>query len=115
MTWLPLRMDAIPAPLRAQPWIGWRAMPSDTGKPNKTPRQIGFPDEWASNDEVKEAERAEIGTPQAGRGNRDPEVKQWRNEGDVREVLALAPELFDGLGIVLTTAACITFIDVDHV
>src|SRR5207344_3081678 len=42
-------------------------------------------------------------------------LTHWRNEGDVREVQIMAPGLFDGFGVVLTAAAGITFIDLDHV
>jgi len=83
----------VPATLRAQPWIGWRAELGDGGKRKKTPRQIGLPAELASNSKAE----------------------HWRGEDDVREVQALAPELFDGFGIVLTASANITFIDIDHV
>jgi hypothetical protein len=113
--WLPLHIDGVPVRLRAQPWIGWRAEPNREGKPRKRPYQIGFPLELASNNEDDEAVRAAIGTPRGSPENADPEVKHWRNEGDVREVQALAPELFDGFGIVLTVAAAITFIDLDDV
>lgn len=118
MEWLPLFIDRVPAPIRTLPWIGMRAR-RDPTKPwrewKKEPYQIGFPFELASNSEAKEAARAEIGTTQAGPRNANPETKHWRNEGDVREVLALAPELFDGFGIVLTAAAGLTFIDLDDV
>lgn len=89
MTWLPLIMDAIPCPLRSLPWIGWR-----WHEGRKTPFQIGEPRRLAS--------------------NADP--THWRrNEGDVREVQIMAPELFEGFGVVLTVEAGITFIDVDGV
>ena len=91
--WLTLDMDGVPAELRRQGWVGWRGELGDDGKWKKPPRQIGFPAELASNSK--------------------PE--HWRNEGDVREVLALAPELFDGFGVVLTATANITFIDLDDV
>jgi hypothetical protein len=102
MSWLPLIMDAVPAPIRALPWIGWRAERDGEGEEKKAPYQIGWPSARASNSEEKEAAR-------------DGTAKHWRNEGDVREVQALAPELFDGFGVVLTAAAGITFIDLDDV
>jgi hypothetical protein len=124
-SYLTLEMDGVPELLRAQPWIGWREIPQPESKPKKEPYQIGFPDARASNDETKEAERAPIGTPQhelaqCQRGpthyhNAHPSVKHWRTEADVREVQALAPELFDGFGIALTVAGELTFIDLDHV
>jgi hypothetical protein len=108
-------MDAIPQPLRALPWIGWRAERDSRGKIRKNPYQIGFLSELASNHEGDEAARAPIGTQQTSSRNADPEVKHWRNEGDVREILAMAPELFDGFGVVLTERAGITFVDLDDV
>jgi primase-polymerase (primpol)-like protein len=90
---VPLVMDGVPRELRAQPWIAWRWARAPGGGWRKAPFQIGLPDRKAANDR--------------------PE--HWRNEGDVREVVALAPELFDGFGIVLTAAAGIAFIDLDHV
>lgn len=115
--YLPLTLASVPAALREQPWIGWRADLAPDGTWKKKPYQIGFPMEHASNDGAAEAARAEIGTPQREpvRRNVGPEVKHWRNDGDVQEVQALAPELFDGFGIVLTAAAGLTFIDLDHV
>src|SRR5262249_19306602 len=91
VSWLPLLMDNIPAELRAKGWVGFRAELGDDGKLRKPPRQIGKPRDLAS--------------------NADP--THWRNEGDVREVRALAPELFDGFGVALTGE--IVFIDIDHV
>lgn len=115
--YLPLNLAGVPAVLLEQPWIGWRAEPRPEALPKKEPYQIGFPMERASNSEDKESARAAIGTPQREPvyRNANPEVKHWRNEGDVRELLALAPEVFDGFGIVLTAAAGLTFIDLDHV
>jgi primase-polymerase (primpol)-like protein len=86
-------MDSIPAPLRALGWIGWRAERGEDGRDRKVPYQIGDPRRRASNS-----------TP-----------THWRNEGDVREVQIMAPELFDGYGVVLTRATGITFIDLDDV
>ena len=91
MSWLPLLMDNIPAEVRALGWVGFRAELGDDGKWKKPPYQIGRPRESAS--------------------NADP--MHWRTEGDVREVRALAPELFTGYGIALTEG--LVFIDVDHV
>src|SRR5205814_7275808 len=89
--WLPLAMDGVPSALRALGWAGWRAELGDDGKWKKTPYQIGEPRRLAS--------------------NKDP--AHWRNEGDVREVQIMAPELFDGFGVALTGG--IVFIDLDHV
>jgi primase-polymerase (primpol)-like protein len=86
-------MDAIPAELRAQPWIGWRRERREDGECRKSPYQIGEPRRQASN----------------------AVTDHWRNEGDVREVQVMAPDLFDGFGIVLTAAARLTFIDLDDV
>jgi primase-polymerase (primpol)-like protein len=86
-------MDNVPAALRALGWAGFRAELGDDGKWHKTPYQIGAPRRWAS--------------------NADP--SHWRNEGDVREVQILAPELFDGFAVALVDLANITFIDLDHV
>jgi putative DNA primase/helicase len=90
--WLPLRMNDVPSDLRALGWVGFRAHLEDSAW-KKPPYQIGYPSRLAANN--------------------NPE--HWRNEGDVREVLALAPELFDGFGIALTAEAGITLIDVDDV
>jgi hypothetical protein len=116
-SYFPLNLAGVPTALLEQPWIGWREVLDPDGKLRKTPFQIGFPMDLASNSEEKEAARAEIGTPQREpvRCNANPEVKHWRCVGDVAEVLALAPELFDGFGIVLRHIAGITFIDLDHV
>lgn len=116
-TYLRLTLANVPPVLREQPWVGWREVLDEDGKPHKTPFQIGFPKERASNNEVDEAARAAVGTPQREpvRRNEHPEVKHWRNAGDVAEVQALAPELFTGYGIVLTAAVGITFLDLDHV
>src|SRR5262245_34588083 len=90
---LPVVMDAIPGRLRALPWIGWRWVLREDGTWKKTPFQIGW--------------------PQAEASNSNP--THWRNEGDVREVQVMAPDLFDGFGVVLTEAAGLVFIDLDHV
>jgi len=88
--WLPLIMDNIPAELRALGWVGWRAELGEDRKWKKPPCQIGEPRRSAS--------------------NADP--SHWRNEGDVREVQIMAPELFDGFGVALVQAANLTFVDV---
>jgi len=92
-SWLPLTIDSVPAALRVLPWIGWRAELRDDGHWKKTPYQIGEP-RWPAS-------------------NADP--MHWRNEGDVREVQIMSPELFDGFGVVLVAAANLTFIDLDEV
>jgi primase-polymerase (primpol)-like protein len=86
-------MDGVPAPLRELGWVGWRARLGDDGKWKKDPFQIGAPRRPAANNNLE----------------------HWRNEGDVREVQVMAPELFDGFGIALVLSANITFIDLDHV
>jgi putative DNA primase/helicase len=91
--WLPLIMDGVPAAIRALGWIGWRAALGDDGHWKKNPYQIGYPNRPASNAKPEE----------------------WRNEGDVREVQIMAPELFDGFGVALVESANLTFIDLDHV
>jgi hypothetical protein len=91
--WLPLAMDGVPAPLRALGWIGWRAEQDADEGVKKTPYQIGYPSRLAANN--------------------NPE--HWRNEGDVREVQVMAPELFDGFGVALVALANLTFVDLDHV
>src|SRR5262245_59654293 len=111
--WVPFNMDGVPGPIRALPWIGWRAGVDSDGKVKKRPCQIGFPAELVSPSAADEAQRAEIGTDQRGPGNAIPEVKHWRTEGDVREVQIMAPELFTGFGVVLIRAARIAFIDLD--
>ena len=84
-------MDNVPAEMRAMGWVGCRAEIGADGRWKKPPSQIGKPRVLAS--------------------NADPE--HWRNEGDVREVRALAPDLFDGFGIALPGG--LVFIDLDHV
>src|SRR5262245_30662834 len=86
-------MDAIPERLRALPWVAWRWVPRDDGGWKKTPFQIGWPQAEASNSNPAHA----------------------RNEGDAREVQIMAPELFDGYGVVLSEAAGLVFIDLDDV
>jgi hypothetical protein len=89
--WLPLHMNAVPAALRALNWVGWRAERGDDDRWRKIPWQIGAPSAKAS--------------------STDPAT--WRGEGDVREVLALAPDLFDGFGVALVGGIC--FLDFDGV
>jgi hypothetical protein len=90
--WLPLRMAAIPSPLRELGWIGFRARLVD-GRWKKEPFQIGQPRLPASNSTTA----------------------HWRTEGDVLEVQILAPDLFTGFGVALTAEARITFVDIDTV
>ena len=92
-TWLPILLDNITAELRGLGWVGFRAELGEDGKWKKPPYQIGHPREPASNS--------------------NPE--HWRSEGDVREVRALAPEIFTGFGVALPLAGGIVFIDIDHV
>ena len=89
--WLPLLMDRMPAELRNLGWVGFRGELGADGKVKKPPYQIGHPRESAS--------------------NANPE--HWRTEGDVREVRALAPELFSGFGVALVGGR--VFIDLDRV
>ena len=91
MNWLPLWMDDVPSPLRALGWTGFRGELDDKGKWDKPPYQIGYPHRRAANN--------------------DPDT--WRNEGDVREVQIMAPDLFDGFGVALTGG--IIFVDLDDV
>jgi primase-polymerase (primpol)-like protein len=86
-------MDGVPSALRALPWVGFRGELRDDGHWRKVPYQLGSPRDHASNS--VEA--------------------HWRNEGDVREVQVMAPDLFHGFGVVLTADAGITFIDLDDV
>jgi hypothetical protein len=85
-------MDNIPPELRALGWVGWRAH-EEGGRIRKPAYQVGHPDRLAS--------------------NADP--SHWRIEGDVREVQIMAPHLFDGFGVALTSAARLTFVDLDDV
>jgi hypothetical protein len=91
VSWLPLCIDRIPEPLRALGWVGWRARQNDHGEWKKEPFQLGRPSQLASN------------------ANPD----HWGNEGDVREIQVMAPDLFDGFGVALLGG--IVFIDLDHV
>jgi hypothetical protein len=90
--WIPLDMPRVPVELRTLGWVGWRAeWDAAREKWRKPPYQIGAPHQLASN----------------------ANPAHWRNEGDVMEVRALAPELFDGYGVALTSG--IVFIDLDDV
>jgi primase-polymerase (primpol)-like protein len=46
--WLPVHADAIPAELRALPWVLWRAEPRAGDKPAKVPYRIAEPSRRAS-------------------------------------------------------------------
>src|SRR5262245_42140226 len=91
--WLEADMNGVPPLLRALGWIGWRAEAGDDGRWRKPPYQLAQPSVLAS--------------------NADP--RHWGNEGDVREIQIMAPDLFDGFGVALIESANITCIDIDHV
>lgn len=105
-SWLPVRPDAIPADLRALPWVLWRAEPRWTAtgqpdKPDKVPYRIADPTRrashsdpatWGRFDDAVEAYASLV------------ELPPWQDRGPIA-----------GTGCVLTTVAGITCIDLDHV
>lgn len=90
--WLPLAVDAIPAELLALGWVLWRAESRGEGKPTKVPYCVADPKRKAS--------------------STDPST--WATFDDAREAsTALAGVA--GIGVVLTSAARISCIDLDRV
>jgi hypothetical protein len=91
--WLALRPDAIPAEIRALGCVLWRAESRGTGKPTKVPYRVADPRVHAS--------------------STDP--TSWAAFGDAVEAYAALDGLVDGIGVVLTSAARISCIDLDRV
>jgi hypothetical protein len=99
--WLALQPEAIPAELRAQPWVLWRAEPRGDDKPAKVPYRIAEPTRRASS----------------------TQPATWGTFNDAVEAyLSLAELPADpfrgrvvGIGVVLTPDARITCIDLDRV
>src|SRR5439155_25689000 len=83
---------AIPAELRALSWVLWRAESRGEGKPTKVPYCVADPGRRAS--------------------STDPET--WATFDDAREASAALADVA-GIGVVLTAAARISCIDLDHV
>ena len=92
-TWLPVFLDSIPAELRALGWVLWRPEDRGAGKPTKVPYCVADPRRKAS--------------------STDPGT--WATFIDAREALPALGDRFAGIGVVLTRAARITCIDLDHV
>jgi hypothetical protein len=99
--WLGVRTDAIPAELRTQPWVLWRAEPRGEDKPAKVPYCVAEPTRrasstdpatWAVFDDAVEAYSVLVARPA------DP----------LRGPVA-------GIGVVLTLDRGITCIDLDRV
>lgn len=90
--WLPLQPDAIPAELRRLGGVLWRPEERGGGK-TKVPYCVGDPSRKAS--------------------STDPAT--WATFADAVEALAALGDRFAGIGLVLTRAARITCIDLDHV
>lgn len=91
--WLDVRPDAIPPALREQPWVVWRAEQRGDGKPTKVPYQIACPSRKAS--------------------STDPST--WGTFDDAVDAQSCPELALDGIGVVLTSAARITCIDLDRV
>src|SRR5262245_1696702 len=99
--WLPVHADMIPAELRAQPFVLWRAEPRVDDRPAKVPYRVAEPhvrasstdpDTWGIFDDAVEAYFSLVGLPP------DP------RRGPVA-----------GIGVVLVRAAGISCLDLDHV
>lgn len=99
--WLPVKAETVPVELRALPWVLWRAEPRGDEKPAKVPYRIAEPTRRASS------------TDPATWGTFDDAVEAY---------LSLAELPADpvrgrivGIGVVLTTDARVTCIDLDRV
>lgn len=99
-SWLPVRADAIPRELHAQPWVLWRAEPRGEEKPAKVPYQVADPRRrasstdsatWAAFDDAAAAYSALADEPESSRGP------------------------VAGIGVVLTLEGGISCIDLDRV
>ncbi len=101
MTWLHVRPEAIPAELRALPWVLWRAEPRGDGKPAKVPYCIAEPGRRASS------------TDPATWGTFDDAVEAYLSLVDLPPDPLRGPVA--GIGVVLPNGAGITCIDLDRV
>lgn len=99
--WLPVRAETIPAELRAQPWVLWRAEPRGDDKPAKVPYRIAAPRQRASS------------TDAATWGTFDDAVAAYAALVDRPADPQRGP--IAGIGVVLTPAARITCLDLDRV
>lgn len=99
--WLPVQADAIPGELRALPWVLWRAEPRAGDKPSKVPYRIAEPSRRASS------------TDPATWGRFEDAVEAYLSLAELPTDPARGPVV--GIGVVLTQAARITCIDLDHV
>jgi len=99
--WLRVQAETIPAELRAQPWVLWRAEPRGDDKPAKVPYQIAQPRRRASS------------TDPATWGTFDDAIEAYSS----LVVLPADPPYgpIVGVGVVLTQEAGIVCIDLDHV
>jgi len=99
MSWLEVRPDAIPDPLRRASWVLWRAEPRGEAKPAKVPYQIRDPERRASS----------------------TDAATWSTYADAVDawsVLVGRPHPrgpVAGLGVVLVQIAGVTCIDLDNV
>jgi hypothetical protein len=91
MKWLPVQPENIPTALRELGWVLWRAESRGEGKPTKVPYCVSDPRRRASS-----TDRA-----------------TWASFDDAVE--AYGAVQVDGIGCVLTAAAEISCIDLDHV
>ena len=99
--WVLVQPETIPAELRAQPWVLWRAEPRGDDKPAKVPYRIAAPRQRASS------------TDAAAWGTFDDAVKAYAALGDRPPDPQRGP--IAGIGVVLTQAARITCLDLDRV
>jgi hypothetical protein len=99
--WLPVQPERIPAALRQEPWVLWRAEPRGLDKPAKVPYQIAWPRRRASS------------TAAASWGSFTDAVEAYH------ALAALTPDPLrgpvGGIGCVLTPAAQLTCLDLDSV
>ncbi|MBZ5590570.1 MAG: hypothetical protein LAO05_18625 [Acidobacteriia bacterium] len=99
--WLPVQSETIPAELRAQPSVLWRAEPRGLDKPAKVPYRIAEPSRRASS------------TDPATWGSFADAVEAYLSLVDLSPDPARGPVA--GVGVVLTAAARLTCIDLDRV
>jgi hypothetical protein len=98
--WLPVQPATVPSELRALPWVLWRPEPRPD-KPSKVPYRIAEPRRRASS------------TDPATWGTFEDAVEAYLSLVDLPPDPVRGPVA--GIGVVLTTAARITCIDLDRV
>lgn len=91
--WLPLQPNTIPPELRTLGWVLWKPEDRGGGKPTKVPYCVAEP--------TRKASSTDPGT--------------WATFADALEAYTALGSRFVGIGVVLTRAAGVACIDLDHV